>query len=117
MSETHIYLPSQEWQEQAHIKGMPAYQALVAESEADYQGYWARLAREFLSWQTPFTKVLNDSDAPFFKWFEDGRLNASYNCLDRHVEDPRPAGIDDVLGKIAADTVAQTGCLADIEDL
>ena len=91
MSETHIYLPSQEWQEQAHIKGMPAYQALVAESEADYQGYWARLAREFLSWQTPFTKVLNDSDAPFFKWFEDGRLNASYNCLDRHVE----AGLGD----------------------
>ena len=91
MSDTHIYLPSQEWQEQAHIKGMPAYQALVAESEADYQGYWARLAREFLSWQTPFTKVLNDSDAPFFKWFEDGRLNASYNCLDRHVE----AGLGD----------------------
>ena len=91
MSETHIYLPSQEWQEQAHIKGMPAYQALVAEAEADYQGYWARLAREFLSWQTPFTKVLNDSDAPFFKWFEDGRLNASYNCLDRHVE----AGLGD----------------------
>ncbi|MCV2420795.1 acetate--CoA ligase [Paucibacter sp. DJ2R-2] len=86
MSETQAYLPSAAWQEQAHIKGMAAYQALVAESEADYEGYWARLAREFVSWQTPFTKVLNDSEAPFFKWFEDGRLNVSYNCLDRNVE-------------------------------
>jgi len=86
MSETQAYLPSAAWQEQAHVKGMAAYQALVAESEADYEGYWARLAREFVSWQTPFTKVLNDSEAPFFKWFEDGRLNVSYNCLDRNVE-------------------------------
>lgn len=86
MSETQAYLPSAAWQEQAHVKGMAAYQALVAESEADYQGYWARLAREFVTWQTPFTQVLNESDAPFFKWFEDGRLNVSYNCLDRNVE-------------------------------
>ncbi|MCV2365301.1 acetate--CoA ligase [Paucibacter sp. DJ1R-11] len=86
MSETQAYLPSAAWQEQAHVKGMAAYQALVAESEADYEGYWARLAREFVSWQTPFTQVLNDSEAPFFKWFEDGRLNVSYNCLDRNVE-------------------------------
>jgi len=86
MSETQAYLPSAAWQEQAHVKGMAAYQALVAESEADYQGYWARLAREFVTWQTPFTQVLNDSEAPFFKWFEDGRLNVSYNCLDRNVE-------------------------------
>jgi acetyl-CoA synthetase len=65
---------------------MAGYQALCAEAEADYEGYWARLAREFLSWKTPFTKVLDSSTAPMFKWFEDGTLNASYNCLDRHVE-------------------------------
>ena len=87
----NIYQPSAEWQANAHVKGMVGYNALVAESEADYGAYWARLAREFLSWQTPFTKSLNDSDAPFFKWFEDGKLNASYNCLDRHVE----AGLGD----------------------
>ncbi len=86
MSQNELYLPSPEWQAQANVKGMAGYQALVAESEADYQGYWARLAREFVTWQTPFTKVLNDSEAPFFKWFEDGRLNVSYNCLDRNVE-------------------------------
>ena len=71
---------------QARIQGMPAYQALCAEAEADYAAYWARLAREFLSWKKPFSKSLNDAEAPFFKWFEDGLLNVSYNCLDRHVE-------------------------------
>jgi acetyl-CoA synthetase len=70
----------------AHVRGMAAYQALVAESEADYSGYWARLAREFVTWKTPFTRSLDDSEAPFFKWFEDGTLNVSYNCLDAQVE-------------------------------
>ena len=70
----------------ARVSGMAAYDALCAEAEADFEGYWARLAREFLSWKTPFTQVLDSSNAPFFKWFEDGTLNASYNCLDRNVE-------------------------------
>jgi acetyl-CoA synthetase len=70
----------------AHISGMPAYEALCKEAETDYEGYWARLARELISWKTPFSKVLDESNAPFFKWFEDGTLNASYNCLDRNVE-------------------------------
>ncbi len=70
----------------ARVSGMAAYQALVAEAERDYEGYWARLAREFVSWKKPFTKVLDSSNAPFFKWFEDGTLNVSYNCLDRNVE-------------------------------
>ncbi|HEY9109596.1 MAG TPA: acetate--CoA ligase, partial [Roseateles sp.] len=77
---------SPEWVANAHVKGEAGYAALVAEAEQDYAGYWARLARELLSWQTPFTKVLDESKAPFFKWFEDGTLNVSYNCLDRHVE-------------------------------
>ncbi|MBP6764312.1 MAG: acetate--CoA ligase [Rubrivivax sp.] len=70
----------------ARVSGMAAYQALVDESERDYEGYWARLAREFVSWKTPFTQVLDSSKAPFFKWFADGTLNVSYNCLDRNVE-------------------------------
>jgi acetyl-CoA synthetase len=70
----------------AHVSGMAAYQKLVDEAERDHEGYWARLAREFVSWKKPFTKVLDSSDAPFFKWFEDGTLNVSYNCLDRNVE-------------------------------
>jgi len=85
-NETKLYAPSQAAVNNATVSGMPAYQKLVAEAEADYEGYWARLAREFVSWKKPFTKVLDQSGAPFFKWFEDGLLNVSYNCLDRNVE-------------------------------
>ncbi len=80
------FLPPANVSEGAHVSGMPAYEALVAEAEADHSAYWARLAREFIAWKTPFSKSLDDSNAPFFKWFEDGTLNVSYNCLDRQVE-------------------------------
>src|SRR5690606_14295756 len=56
--------------------------------EADFEGFWARLARDNLVWNKPFTKTLNESDAPFYRWFEDGELNASANCLDKHVGTP-----------------------------
>jgi len=79
------FVPAPEMKD-AHVYGMAAYDKLVAEAEADYSGYWSRLAREFLNWKTPFTQGLDDSQAPFFKWFEDGTLNVSYNCLDRQVE-------------------------------
>jgi len=84
--ELKTYAPPAALAAQAAVSGMAAYEALCQEADADYTGYWARLAREFLSWKKPFTSVLNDSEAPFFKWFEDGTLNASYNCLDRNVE-------------------------------
>lgn len=69
----------------AHVSGIAAYNALCAQAQEDYEGYWARLAREMVAWRTPFTQVLNSSQAPFFRWFEDGTLNVSYNCLDRQV--------------------------------
>ncbi len=81
-----VYQPSADFVKNAHIAGMPAYDALCKEAETDYEGYWGRLAKEFITWKTPFTKVLDESKAPFFKWFEDGTLNASYNCLDRNIE-------------------------------
>jgi acetyl-CoA synthetase len=84
--ESKLYPPPAQIVAGAHVSGMAAYDKLCAEADADYEGYWARLAREMVSWKQPFTKVLNDSNAPFFKWFEDGRLNVSYNCLDRNVE-------------------------------
>ena len=80
------YLPSADFVSKAAIPGMAAYHALCQEAETDYPGYWARLARQLLSWKVPFTQVLDDSKAPFFTWFADGKLNASYNCLDRNVE-------------------------------
>ena len=58
--------------------------ALRAAAEADPEGFWADRAGE-LDWFSPWDRVLNDDDPPFYKWFEGGTLNASYNCLDRHV--------------------------------
>jgi len=85
-SETSTYNPPAALAAAARVSGMAAYQALVDEATTDYEGYWARLAREFIAWKTPFTKVLDESQAPFFKWFEDGTLNVSWNCLDRNIE-------------------------------
>ncbi|MBP8022002.1 MAG: AMP-binding protein, partial [Limnohabitans sp.] len=65
---------------------MAAYQALIKHADEDYEGFWATQARRLLHWQQPFTKTLDASKAPFFTWFEDGLLNASYNCLDRNIE-------------------------------
>ncbi|HNM23716.1 MAG TPA: AMP-binding protein, partial [Rhodocyclaceae bacterium] len=81
-----IYYPSDEIVKNAAVSGMDAYKALCAEAEADYEGYWAKRARELITWKQPFTQALDQSNAPFFKWFADGKLNASYNCLDRNVE-------------------------------
>ncbi|MGF6755841.1 acetate--CoA ligase [Paraburkholderia sp. GAS42] len=81
-----VFLPPPALSAHAAISGMDAYRALVAEAQRDYDGFWGRLARETLSWNKPFSTVLDETNAPFYTWFEDGELNASYNCLDRHVE-------------------------------
>lgn len=85
LHERRVFHPDPAASAGASISGLDAYHALVAEAERDYEGFWARLARENLDWHKPFTKVLDESRAPFYTWFEDGELNASYNCLDRHV--------------------------------
>ena len=86
MNETRVFTPAAEVVAKATISGMAAYEALCKEADTDYAGYWARLAREHVSWKQPFTQSLDESNAPFFKWFADGKLNVSYNCLDRNVE-------------------------------
>jgi acetyl-CoA synthetase len=86
VQDTKFYYPSDATVAAAAVSGMAAYEALCAKANTDYEGYWGDLAKELISWKTPFTKVLDESNAPFFKWFEDGTLNASYNCLDRNVE-------------------------------
>jgi len=84
--EHRIFPPSPEFVAKANISGRAAYDALCAEAERDYEGFWAARARENLLWKEPFTQVLDESNAPFYKWFADGKLNVSYNCLDRHLE-------------------------------
>src|SRR5258706_8317182 len=84
--EKRVFPPKADFVKQANIPGMEAYRKLVGEAEKDFEGFWARLARETLLWAKPFTRTLDESNAPFFKWFHDGELNASYNCLDRHLK-------------------------------
>ncbi|CAN7351317.1 acetate--CoA ligase [Trinickia sp. LjRoot230] len=85
LREGRVFAPPAELVANATISGVDAYRALVEHAARDYEGFWAKLARETLSWHQPFTKVLDESNAPFYRWFEDGQLNASYNCLDRQV--------------------------------
>ena len=85
MSDTHteapsVYSPSPEFAEQAN-----ATEELYREAEQDRLAFWAKQA-DRLSWDTPFTEVLDWSEAPFAKWFVGGKLNVAYNCVDRHVE-------------------------------
>lgn len=71
--------------EAGRIPSLDAYRALRKRFNEDFDGTWRDLAREHLEWREPFTRVLNREHAPFFRWFEDGKLNLSENCLDRHV--------------------------------
>ena len=86
MQENRVFNPPADFVKGAAIPGMEAYNKLCAQAEQDYEGFWGRLAKENLYWKKPFTKVLDESKAPFYKWFEDGTTNASYNCLDRNIE-------------------------------
>jgi acetyl-CoA synthetase len=85
LQELRVFNPPAQFAANAAVSGMAAYERLCAEAAADYEGFWARLARENLDWHKPFTSTLDESNAPFYKWFDDGELNASYNCLDRNL--------------------------------
>jgi acetyl-CoA synthetase len=74
------YPPSAEFAAQANVTA-----EVYREAEKDPLGFWAQQANR-LSWARPFTQVLDWSQAPFARWFADGRLNVAYNCVDRHVE-------------------------------
>ena len=83
--EERLFAPSEAFVKQARITP-EKLQQLKAEAEADYTGFWANRARQEISWKTPFSEVLDESQAPHFRWFGDGELNISHNCLDRHLE-------------------------------
>ena len=85
LTETRVFPPAAAFVAQANVPGMAGYQALCSRAEADYEGFWAELARSHIDWHKPFTRSLDESNAPFYQWFADGELNISYNCLDRHL--------------------------------
>jgi acetyl-CoA synthetase len=84
--ETRVFPPPQDFVKQANVSGQAAYQALLEEADRDPNAFWGRMAREQLQWTKPFTKVLDESRAPFFEWFGDGELNVSANCLDANLK-------------------------------
>ena len=85
LQEERSFAPAPEFTRQAVLK--PAdVEKLRDRAAKDHVGFWAELAREELHWQTPFTVTLDDSEAPNYRWFSDGTLNVSYNCLDVHLD-------------------------------
>ncbi len=86
--ENRVFTPSDEFVKSARISGMDGYFALCSEADQDFEGFWAKRARENVLWNKPFTKTLDESNVPFYKWFDDGELNASANCLDKHIGTP-----------------------------
>ena len=100
------FSPSSEFVDAAHISGDKAYRALYEKSIQDPEAFWAEAAGE-LHWFKKWDTVLDDTDAPFFKWFDGSRTNLSYNCLDRHID----AGLGD---KIAIHWEGEPGDSRDI---
>ena len=87
LAETRKFSPPEDFSSKAHIQSMEDYKALHQRSIQDPEGFWSEVASE-LHWFRKWDTVLNDDDKPFFKWFEGGKTNISYNCLDRHLDGP-----------------------------
>ncbi|MFQ5907516.1 MAG: acetate--CoA ligase [Thermoplasmata archaeon] len=84
LEEGRLFPPSKAFVEQANVSDP----ALYEEARQDFEGFWARRAGD-LHWFQKWERVLDDDNPPFFQWFVGGKLNASYNCLDRHTAGPR----------------------------
>ena len=87
LKENRVFEPSEDFKAHANVSGMEGYNALCEKANQDYEGFWGELAQELITWKKPFTQVLDESRAPFYKWFADGVLNISYNSIDRHLAD------------------------------
>ncbi len=80
--ENRVFPPPEAFVKQANVSGSEAYEALLAKADQDPEGFWGQLAQEHLQWTKPFAEVLDESNAPFYRWFGDGELNVSANCLE-----------------------------------
>jgi len=79
------FYPNREFAKTARIKNMCEYNDLQTWAHEDYEGFWGKFANEKIDWFQPYTQVLDESDAPFYKWFVNGKLNVSHQCVDRHL--------------------------------
>ncbi|MEW5832289.1 MAG: acetate--CoA ligase [Campylobacterota bacterium] len=80
-----IFHPNREFAKNARIKNMCEYKELQDWANEDYEGYWGHFANEKIDWFQPYTQVLDESNAPFYKWFVGGKLNVAHQCIDRHL--------------------------------
>ncbi|WP_345969523.1 MULTISPECIES: acetate--CoA ligase [Sulfurimonas] len=81
-----VFQPNREFAKTARIKNMCEYKELATWAEEDYEGFWDHFAKEKIDWFEPYGKVLDDSNMPFAKWFEGGKLNVAHQCIDRHLD-------------------------------
>lgn len=81
-----VFNPNREFSKTARIKNMCEYKDLMQDAHEDYEKFWATVASEKIDWIKPYDKVLDESNAPFYKWFTGGQLNVSAHCIDRHLE-------------------------------
>ncbi|WP_457595695.1 AMP-binding protein, partial [Hydrogenimonas sp.] len=81
-----LYYPNRAFAKEARIKNMCEYDDLMRWAKEDYEGYWDHWAKEKIDWFEPYHTVLDESDAPFYKWFVGGKLNVTHQCIDRHLE-------------------------------
>ena len=80
-----IFQPNREFAKNARIKNMCEYHDLQTWAQEDYEGFWGHFANEKIDWFSPYTQVLDESNAPFYKWFVNGKLNVAHQCIDRHL--------------------------------
>ncbi|PID47844.1 MAG: acetate--CoA ligase [Proteobacteria bacterium] len=83
---SQIFEPSRTFAKEARIKNMCEYKELTIQAQEDYEGFWDKLAKEKIDWYEPYTKVLDESNPPFYKWFVDGKLNVTHQCIGRHLK-------------------------------
>ncbi len=88
MSDLKTYFPSAQFTSRAHVKDLEEYRELYAAAKADPEKFWGDLASKELAWFQPFSKTL-EWNPPFAKWFAGGKINACYNCVDRHLSTAR----------------------------
>jgi acetyl-CoA synthetase len=85
LHENRVFPPSEKFVAQSKTT-LDSLEDLRKQAAEDYEGFWADLAKKEIDWHRPFSTILNEKGAPHYRWFEDGTLNVSYNCLDRHLE-------------------------------
>lgn len=86
LEENRLFPPSKEFSDKSNIKSFEELQSLKKQSLENPTKFWESFANSEIDWFEPFQTVLDRENAPFFKWFKEGKLNITYNCLDRHIK-------------------------------